>query len=378
MVRVQRLPRCWGGLLAAVLCAGLPSTGWTWGGATHHYIAQHYSQHLPAQIDGLRAYDGVVDEKVTDPDTRKPYTPFESNRHYIDIDYYPEFYAGTLSHDRATLEAEYGPSTVLANGVIPWAVGEVVNTLTQQFQAQQWSASATTIADLCHYVGDANQPLHCTQNYDGQYSGNSGIHSRYESDMMSLHIGDLQTAAMAVTYYPNAVDAMFDIITASWAGVSTILDADNAAQAASGGQFNSVYYASLWANTEAMTRARVDTATVVTASLVYTAWVKAGRPPVPGSSGAVDSSLSARARLDAGPSPFRTELAIRFGGAGPLSLEVFDVRGARVTRLVDGAPGTGSVTWRPADSGHEVGPGLYFIRLTGPNLKIVRRVTFLE
>jgi hypothetical protein len=356
----------------------LPATGWTWGGQTHHYIAENYSQHLPPWIDGLRAYDAVVDLHVTDPDTRKSTTPGESYRHYIDIDSYPEFFSGTLPHDRATLEAEYGASTVLANGVVPWAVGEVVATLTGQFQAQQWSAAALTIADLCHYVGDANQPLHCTYDYDGQYTGNSGIHSRYETDMMSLHLGDLHTSPMAVAYYPSAVDAMFNVITSSWAGVITVLQADNAARAASGGQFNATYYDGLWSATQSMTRTRIDTATVVTASMVYTAWVNAGKPVVPGSSASVPSETILSARLDAGPSPFRDELTVRYEGAGPLSVEVFDVRGARVARLVEGSAGAGSASWRPAGSGSRIGPGLYFVRLRGPGLNLVRRVTFLD
>ena len=131
-------------ILATLLAVCLPAPGWTWGSATHHYIAENYSKHLPPYIDGLRAYDAVVDQKVTDPDTRRPTTPGESYRHYIDIDNYAEFLAGTLSHDRATLEAQYGAATVLDNGIVPWAVGEVVATLTQQFQDQQWSAATTT------------------------------------------------------------------------------------------------------------------------------------------------------------------------------------------------------------------------------------------
>ncbi len=376
MVRM-RCPRPLAAALALALSLALPATGWTWGSTTHHYIAEHYSQYLPPYIDGLRAYDATVDQKVTDPDTRKSSTPGESYRHYIDIDAYNEFFTGTLSHDRATLEAEYGASTVLNNGVIPWAVGEVVSTLTSEFQARQWSASATTIADLCHYVGDANQPLHCTQNFDGQYTGNGGIHSRYESEMMDLHIGELTSAPGTATYYPNVVDAMFGVIGDSWSGVTTILEGDDTAKNASGGQFNSAYYGFLWAYTKNMTQARIDSAAVMTASLVYTAWVNAGRPPVPGSSANVDSGEIAGVPLRVGPTPFRAELTIRFAGVGPLRLEVFDVRGARVARLVEGVSGSGSVIWRPADSDRSLGPGLYFIRLTGPNLSVVRRVTFL-
>ena len=367
-------------VFTAALCAGLPSTGWTWGAVGHHYIAQNYSQHLPAYIDGLRAYDSNVDLHVTDPDTRKSYTPGESYRHYIDIDTYPEFLAGTLARDRATLEAEYGASYVLNVGVLPWAIGEVTTTLTQQFQAQQWSAAALTIADLCHYVGDANQPLHCATNYDGQLTGNNGIHSRYESSMLSTYLNQLHTPAMTVAYYSSPLDAAFDVIAASWAGVSPILAADNAAKAASGGSYNSTYYASLWNSTHTLTQARLDTASVITASLVFTAWTDAGRPIVPGSSADVPPlpAPDPGVHLVAGPSPFRDVLTVRFAGAGPMSVDVFDVRGARVARLVDHATEAGTVTWRPGSSGAAVGPGLYFVRLTGPGLKLVRRVTRVE
>jgi hypothetical protein len=357
-----------------------PAVAWSWGGATHHYIAQHYSQHLPPSVDGLRAYDSVVDAHVTDPDTRKPTTPGESYRHYIDIDVYPEFLAGTLPHDRAALEALYGAPAVLENGIVPWAIGEVVNTLTAQFQAGQWSAAALTIADLCHYVGDSTQPLHCTQNYNGQLSGNTGIHSRYETTMMASHLGELTTPPMGVEDLPHVVDAMFDSITVSWAGAGAILQADNAAKAASGGSYNATYYASLWTNTQALTRARINAATRLTASLVFTAWVNAGEPVVPGSSAGVGPAVRPVAKLEAGPSPFRDRVDIRYAGAGtgPLDVDVFDVRGARVAHLVGGATAAGSVTWRPADSGRRAGPGLYFVRLSGPDLNLVRRVTLLE
>ena len=361
--------------IAALLWFATPAVGWTWGSATHHYIAQNYSKHLPAQIDGLKAWDGVVDAHVTDPDTRRPSTPGEAPRHFIDIDSYPEFLAGAMPHDRAALEAEYGAATVLNIGIVPWAVAEVVVTLTQQFQAHQWDAAALTIADLCHYVGDATQPLHCTRNYDGQLTGNSGIHSRYETTMMGSHIGDLSTPVMTVADYASPVDAMFGIVSGSWDRVNALLQADNTAKAASGGSFNSVYYNSLWSSTQAFTRARIDSATVATASFVYTAWINAGRPLVPGSTAGVQPTPVAGVLLEAGPTPFRDALTIHYAGAGPLSVEVFDMRGARLERVVDGAAAGGDASWRPAG---KVAPGVYFVRLTGPRFSRVRRVTRLQ
>jgi hypothetical protein len=375
----SRLPlQCSFVVVVAFLLLAFPVPGWTWGGTTHHYIAQNYSKHLPPALAGLRTYDSVVDLHVTDPDTRKGSIPSEQYRHYIDADYYPAFLAGTITHSRATLEAQYGASVVLNNGIVPWAVGQNVDSLTKQFQTQRWSAAALTIADMCHYVGDINQPLHCTQNYDGAMTGQSGIHSRYESTMMGQHIADLHTYPMPVTYYSSAVDAMFDNLYASWAGLRTILVADSTAKVASAGSYNTAYYASLWTNTQEMTRIRVDAATQMTASLVYTAWVNAGQPAVPGSTADVAPSLIAGARLDAGPTPFRDHLTISYSGAGPLNVDVYDVRGARVARLVDGATGAGSVSWGRNAAGSNVGPGLYFIRLTGTNVNMTRRVTLVQ
>ena len=363
-------------LALAFLLLWIPARAWAWGSATHHYIAQNYSKHLPPNMDGLRAYDATVDAHVTDPDTRKSSTPGEAERHFIDIDAYSEFLAGAMPHDRAVLDAEYGATFVTNTGIVPWAIGEVVTTLTQQFQAQQWSAAALTIADLCHYVGDATQPLHCTKNYDGQLTGNNGIHSRYESTMMGQHIADLHTSPMTVAYYASPVDAAFGIVSGSWSRVADLLAADNTAKAAAGGSTSgTIYYNSLWSSTQAFTRVRVDSATVATASMVYTAWMNAGHPAIPGSTASVDPPMSSGVALSAGPSPFRDALSIGFAGRGPLTVDVFDVRGRAVARLAQGASGGGRITWRPDAS---VGPGLFFVRLTGPGIDVTRRVARLR
>ena len=42
--------------------------------------------------------------------------------------------------------------------------------------------------------------------------------------MLGTYVGQLSTPPMDVTYHADAVDAAFDVITASWAGVAPILD----------------------------------------------------------------------------------------------------------------------------------------------------------
>ena len=151
--------------------------------------------------------------------------------------------------------------------------------------------------------------------------------------------------------------------------------ADDAALDAARGSYNTTYYDTLWARTKALTQTRLDSATVLTASLVFTAWQDAGRPTVPNSSAEVPWEPGATVRFVVGPLPCRDQLTVHYAGAGPLSLDVFDVRGARVARLADGLSGEGRVTWRPGGSGAR--PGLYFVRLKGPGVDLVRRVSVI-
>jgi hypothetical protein len=168
---------------------------------------------------------------------------------------------------------------------------------------------------------------------------------------------------------------MFSIIDDSWDDVAPLLAADNTAKTASGGSFNSTYYTSLWNNTQAFTRSRVNLATLATASMVYTAWKNAGEPAVPGSSASVPPASTNGIGLEAWPLPARAQLSIRFTGTGPFTVDVFDVRGRRVARVVDRAPVEGTFSWAPPE---QLGAGIYFLRMTTPKQNFVRRVVLLD
>ncbi len=73
--------------------------------------------------------------------------------------------------------------------------------------------------------------------------------------------------------------------------------------------------------------------------------------------------------LPAMPNPFRAGTTLRFTlpRSGPVSLEVFDLHGRRVNRLVRGerGPGEHAVEWDGRDAaGNRLGAGLYLARLT--------------
>lgn len=107
--------------------------------------------------------------------------------------------------------------------------------------------------------------------------------------------------------------------------------------------------------------------------VTYTLPVAVGEGPAPG----------ARV-LPASPNPFRLSTSIRFELSRPASvrLEIFDVRGARVTTLMDGAvlPAGGHATaWDGRDHAGRLAPaGIYLVRLESGGTAWCGRVVRLE
>ena len=365
-------------LALALLVPAAPAQAW--GSLGHRTIAGAWAGSLPWPLDGLAADEAWVIEHVMDPDTRKSTVPGEGERHYIDIDAYPEYHAGTLSHDRAVLEAAYGAAQVRAWGIAPWAVGEVTDSLTAAMATGRWDRARLWIADLCHYVGDLHQPLHCTLNYDGQLTGNTGIHSRYESRMLDLNAAALVLAPGAATYLPDPVDAAFAIAGASQARASEVIAADTEARAAAGGSTSSgTYYAGLWTRTQGLTLARLDAAAVSTASFLYTAWADAGFPPVPNATADAPAGAWNGLALAAGPVPARDRLELRFVLPAPAApvFTLVDARGRRVARLEAGpqAAGPGHCAWALGTGGSGAPPpGVYFVRMAAGAQEAAARV----
>jgi hypothetical protein len=79
------------------------------------------------------------------------------------------------------------------------------------------------------------------------------------------------------------------------------------------------------------------------------------------------------------PNPFAsaTELRFSLGQAGPVKIDVFNVLGQHVTRLVDGSMTAGEhfVRWTGSDAaGRPVGDGIYYLRLRAADATETRAV----
>ena len=165
------------------------SGAFSWGGTGHKLINLKAVVHLPDSMAAFRADSLIFQSHASDADNAKggPDTSFfyEDQRHFIDIDGYPNFL--NLPHSLDSMIAIYGQSTVKDQGTNPWATVMVFDSLVAQLRRGDMAHAVLSMSDLGHYVGDGHQPLHCTDNYDGAITHNNGIHSRYETGMLGKY-----------------------------------------------------------------------------------------------------------------------------------------------------------------------------------------------
>jgi|GEM_PF-944476 len=95
------------------------------------------------------------------------------------------------------------------------------------------------------------------------------------------------------------------------------------------------------------------------------------------------SIVHAGRRLAATPNPFnpRTEVYFFLSALGRVEIDVFDVRGRLVSKLIRGdyAPGQHSVMWDGTDSANRtVASGVYYLRMTSPDGVNDIRVTLVR
>jgi len=267
-----------------IVLLALPAEGWAWGYSVHRLINRNAIANLPADFQLFGQWATDLEALATAADERKCCVAGENIRHYIDIDDYSEFHAGTFPHGYPDAVSRYGVSRLESNGIGPWALETSYGQMVAAFADGNWTAAVAAAGDIGHYAGDLHQPLHLTTNFDGQESGQSGVHSRYESRMTGRHMAEFTPFPGAASLLSNPLERVFDWIGTTYPGVNRILAADRAAKNAAGGSTSSdAYYNVLWEEIGQDTWYWIGGASLDIAALWYTAWVEAGSPALPGS-----------------------------------------------------------------------------------------------
>jgi len=255
-------------LLVLCILGNAPAAGW-WT-QVHSFISENSIAHLPQPLRGF------FEENVSAVSALAAQEP--SGAHYINMDVYPEFFAGTFPRDIDDLISIYGVSFVNRYGKGPWTFTDFVETLTTKMASatdeQDWLNLLPIAVAQAHYIQDLHNPLHLTLNFNGQLTGNSGIHARYEGQMIVRQLNEFTFVQTDAVYLPSVIDFVFDGIDSRYPLVANILAADDLHS----GLPTEEYYAEMWNDTGAFTQVLFQQASEAVANSWYTAWINAGSP----------------------------------------------------------------------------------------------------
>jgi len=329
-------------------------------------------------MQDFQAWVAFLTEHASDADYRKSTDPTEGPRHYIDIDNYSLFVStGRIPQTYDSVIALYGNAFVIDNGILPWATGRTFDSLRNCMQRLDFAKAKIFAADLGHYVADGHMPLHITRNYNGQFTGNSGIHSRYESTMINAHISEIVYSGTDAIEISDVNQYIFDYLYTNYTYCDSILMADDYAITFSTNTSSSAYKNALWEKSKSFTTPLFEQASHAMADLIYTAWVQAGSPSLLSAAAISDPIAISNAVLGQNtPNPFVTSTHISYTlkENTKVLLQVRDISGMPVTTLIDETLNSGSHTceWEPVG----VPAGVYYLVLNTGKYIQIRKVVF--
>ena len=311
----------------------------SWGYNGHYRISYNSSLSFTPEMEQFMAWATVLAEHASDADYRKDTDPNEGPRHYIDIDNYPGFLTdGRIPQSYDSVVALYGQPFVIDQGVLPWATRIAYDSLVNCFARFDWAKAVLFASDLGHYVGDAHNPLHLTRNYNGQYSGNYGIHSRYESSMINTFVDEISYSGDDIMYITDVNGYIFNYIYSNYKYVDSIMAADDYARGVAGNDNSYEYKAALWEMTGGFTIPLFSRASNTLAGLIYSAWVDAGKPDMNSGPGIFEwKERENTFGLKISPNPVQESATIRFNlpEESDLRLQVLNSSGAVVETLIN-------------------------------------------
>jgi hypothetical protein len=266
----------------------------SWGFFAHQKINRLAVFTLPKEM--IRFYKNnisFITEHAVDPDKRRYADTAEAPRHFIDADRYGRKPFDSIPIKWKDAEVKYGLKTLQDNGIVPWQIERSYYSLVKAFQLRDSIQILRISADLGHYISDAHVPLHTTENYNGQLSGQTGIHGFWESRLPELFSIDYDFIVGRAQYVDNPLLTAWEIVKESHAHLDSVLiiearlskqmpsnqkfsfsERNGRVERQYSEQFSAAYHKAL----NNMVENRMRASILRTGSYWYSAWVDAGQP----------------------------------------------------------------------------------------------------
>ncbi|MBC5994926.1 zinc dependent phospholipase C family protein [Pontibacter cellulosilyticus] len=286
------------------LCFLLPLQGYSWGFYAHQRINRLAVFALPPEMVGFyKKHIRYITENAVNPDKRRYAVANEAPRHYIDLDVYGDSALYKMPRFWQQAIDKYTEDTLQAYGIVPWHINFMKYQLTQAFKERNVDKILRLSAELGHYVADACVPLHTTQNYNGQLTGQRGIHGFWESRLPELFSDNYDFFVGQAQYIEQPQLKAWDLVASSHLALDSVFSFErqltqefdeekkysfevrnNLTTRVYSRAFSQAYSNKLNGQVERQMRLAIK----MTASYWYTAWVDAGQPNL----GTLKSKLS--------------------------------------------------------------------------------------
>ncbi len=205
------------------LLAG-PSAYGRWGFFAHRQINRLAVFTLPPELGiFFKHHIQYLEENAVNPDRRRYAMEGEAARHYIDLDVYGDSALYKMPRYWNDAVAMYTEDTLQAYGIVPWHIAAMKHWLTTAFREKDADRILRLATDLGHYIGDANVPLHTTENYNGQFTGQYGIHGFWESRLPELFFDRYDFFVGKARYIENPQMAAWEAVTNAHLALDSVL-----------------------------------------------------------------------------------------------------------------------------------------------------------
>jgi len=275
-------------IIVLAICLLTPASLRAWGFAAHRFIVEEAISRLPGEIRPFYEKNRVflVEYSIVPDLLRTLGVPDEPPRHFVDLDAFGEYPFDALPRDYDAAVEKFGREKVDGNGLLPWRAEEIYGRLVQAFERagrrETYSIDDIKLmsAVLAHYIADAHVPFHAIVNYDGQLSGQRGIHSRFESQLFERYRASLTLPRVTMPPVRDPRGFAFDTLLKSFTYTAPLLAADR--RAADGlAEYDDVYFDRWFKDAGPVLEQRLADSIAATAAVFTGAWERAGRPAVP-------------------------------------------------------------------------------------------------
>lgn len=234
-----------------------------------------------------------IKEHAVDADKRRYSDTAEAPKHFIDADRYGKDPFESIPEKWADAESKFTASLLIENGILPWQIERTYYSLVKAFRERDSIRILRLSADLGHYVSDAHVPLHTSENYNGQLSGQTGIHGFWESRLPELFSTEYDFITGPAKYLENPLKEAWKIVRYSHSFLDSTLLVEarlNKSMASDlkfsfserkdrvERQYSKEYARAYHTALKGMVENQMRASVLMTGSYWFSAWVDAGQP----------------------------------------------------------------------------------------------------